>query len=132
MSASDESAHAAALAMRTVVPLGGDLASSGPPEAPGNMTGRDRCVVCTVVHVHRDLQQSMQGCRTTSTRPGKARMPAPEAPIQLSLFPAPARPPVLRAPLFHVRCPECRAVNDVPSLPTICYTCRRPLGREPS
>lgn len=50
--------------------------------------------------------------------------------VQLSLFPAPAQAPQLCAPLFHVRCPDCRAVNDVPSLPTLCYVCGLPLGRE--
>ena len=51
-------------------------------------------------------------------------------PVQLSLFPAPGQPQQLCAPLFHVRCHDCQAINDVPSLPTICYVCRCPLGRE--
>lgn len=103
MTDSEESAHSAVSAMMTGIPLGGDLSS------------------CSR-RAHRDMK---------ATRRRNAQMSEAEgAPIQLSLFPVPAGRPVLRAPLFHVRCPECRAVNDVPSLPTICYVCRCPLGRE--
>jgi len=53
-----------------------------------------------------------------------------ETPVQLSLFDAPVHQPQMRANLFHIRCHECEAVNDVPSIPTICYMCGCPLGRE--
>ena len=66
-----------------------------------------------------------------ATQPSEAETPEAEAaPVQLALFPAPGQPPQLCAPLFHIRCPECRAINDVPSRPTMCYVCRYPLRRE--
>ena len=66
-----------------------------------------------------------------SAQPSEAETPEAErGPVQLSLFPTVAEPPQLQAPLFHVRCHDCQAINDVPSLPTICYVCRCPLGRE--
>lgn len=67
----------------------------------------------------------------TALQASEAETPeADAAPIQLSLFPAPAQPLQLQAPQFHVRCHECRAINDVPSFPTICFVCQCPLGRE--
>lgn len=67
----------------------------------------------------------------TGSDPTEAEPPQDEgATVQLSLFPTVAEPPQLQAPLFHVRCHECRAINDVPPLPTICYVCGCPLGRE--
>jgi hypothetical protein len=32
------------------------------------------------------------------------------------------------APVHHARCGDCGAINDVPSLPTICYRCGWPVG----
>lgn len=66
-----------------------------------------------------------------SAQPGEAEtQDAGKEPVQLSLFTAPAQQPQLRATVFHVRCHDCQAINDVPSLPTICYVCRCALGRE--
>ena len=66
-----------------------------------------------------------------SARPGETETPeAEQGHVQLSLFPTVAEPPQLQAPLFHIRCHDCQAINDVPSLPTACYVCRCPLGRE--
>jgi hypothetical protein len=99
-----ESASSATPAGRTVGRTRGEHAASHPPSAR-----RERA----------------------ATQSSEAETPEAEgAPVQLSLFPTVAEPPQLLAPLFHIRCHDCQTANDVPSLPTICYMCRCPLGRE--
>ena len=104
------------------------------------MNDSDESVVFAVSDASARAQQGANGASPygalvsddeAATHPGTGEMPEAEgAPGQLSLFSAPAQPPQQSAPLFHVRCPDCRAINDVPSLPTVCYVCRCSLGRE--
>ena len=105
MNDSTESARSAPLAVTTVVRSRGDHASS-----------------------HSPLAREERATASTESR--EETVEAVGEAAQLSLFPAPAEPPQLRATLFHIRCHDCQAINDVPSLPTICYACRCPLGRE--
>jgi hypothetical protein len=140
VSDSHESARSAALTIKHVVPIGRDRALCGTPILPPGRPGSDPCVVCTALllttaEADRSLNSVSGGSRITATR--YANSPAATRPASSPddrahrLFPAPRTQTGTfsgRSLVFHVRCSECRAVNDVPSLPTICYLCGCPLA----
>ena len=129
MDDSQQFTRSAGMVSEHVVPLEGDCTMPGGPVAARSM-GAERPVF-VVSRSQWAVAQLRDGSHTTSSQRRNAKLrESAESAVQLSLFPDPIQSEPECAPLHHVRCPDCRAVNDVPSLPTICYVCRRALGEE--
>lgn len=115
MSDSFESAHSAAVTIKPVVEPGSNTAVCGTRVSHGSREGSDPCVVCTkLVETGAELWDEVAADSHDDHGP--------------ALFgPTVGTDSGPLAPVLHIRCPVCRAVNDVPGLPTICYRCRTGL-----
>ena len=129
MDDSQQFTRSAGMVSEHVVPLEGDCTMHCGPAAAKSM-GAERPVF--VVPLSQwSVAHLRDGSRTTPSQRMDAKLrELAELAVQLSLFPEPSQSEYECASLHHVRCPDCRAVNDVPSLPTICYACRRALREE--
>jgi hypothetical protein len=122
MSDSQESELAGAFTIKHFVPEGCDKALCGMRVPPGSIIGTDPCVVCTALLSGRASRTRDEGnSRVTSTRYANS----PKCADAQHAVQVKASDP---GPVIHIRCPACRAVNDIPSLPSVCYVCLWPLG----
>lgn len=110
-----ESARCAAVTTKQVIEPGSNTALCGPRESHGSRKGSDACVVCTeLVKTGAELWDEVAADSYDDHEP------APFGPTAGT-----GSGPL--APVLHIRCPACRAVNDVPGLPTTCFRCRTGL-----
>ncbi len=129
MTDSHSSARPPGFTIGHIVLPGQDNALCGTRVPRDGVTGSDPCVVCTALRDTTAGQRAravdFRGPRITATRYANApRQDAARRLLPLS----PGDTCSDLSPVFHTRCSKCHVVNDVPSLPTICYSCKAPLA----